>query len=86
MKLINVLSFFIEKLARFVDNEHWFPNRQKVYRMLKAHRSVIPGIDYWVRVLPPYKEYIEHQFDEEYLNARRLARIEERDGKRIEKI
>ncbi|RGB39494.1 hypothetical protein C1646_811922 [Rhizophagus diaphanus] len=67
-----------EKLARFVDNEHWFPNRRKVYRMLKANRSVIPEIDYWIRVMPPFKEYIEHQFDEEYLNARRLERIEKR--------
>jgi hypothetical protein len=57
--------------------------------MLKAHRSVIPEVDYWVRVLPPFKEYIEHQFDDEYLHARRLARIEERmnppDGKRIKR-
>ncbi|PKK71641.1 hypothetical protein RhiirC2_744260 [Rhizophagus irregularis] len=74
-----------EKLARFVDNEHWFPSRQKVYRTLKAHRSVIPEIDYWIRVMPPFKEYIEHQFDEEYLNARRLASIEERKSQRIKR-
>ncbi|GBC02143.1 hypothetical protein RclHR1_04480007 [Rhizophagus clarus] len=74
-----------ESLARFVDNEHWFPNRQKVYRMLNAHRSVIPEIDYWVRVLPPYKEYIEHQFDNEYLHARRLTRVEERKNAPIKR-
>ncbi|RIA98283.1 hypothetical protein C1645_870824 [Glomus cerebriforme] len=67
-----------EQLARFVDNTHWFPTHQKVYRILKAHRSVIPDVNYWIRVIPPYKEYFEHQFDEEYLIARRLARSKKR--------
>jgi hypothetical protein len=82
-------NHYIEKLARFVDNDHWFPTRQKVYRMLKAHKSVIPDVDYWTRILPPFKEYIEHQFDDEYIIARRLAKIEERknppSGKRIKR-
>ena len=50
--------------------------------MLKAHRSVIPDVGYWTQVLPPFKEYIEHQFDDEYLRARRLARLEERKNRK----
>ena len=79
------MFFYIEKLARFIDNDHWFPSRQKVYRTLKAHRSVIPDIGYWIRVFPPFKRYLEHQFDDEYLRTRRQIKSEERESKRIKK-
>ncbi|CAI2171102.1 523_t:CDS:2 [Funneliformis geosporum] len=73
------------KLAKFIDNAHWFPNRQKVYRMITAHKSYIPDINYWTRVLPPYKEYIEHQFDDEYIKAKTIAGIEAKKAKKLNK-
>ncbi|CAG8542647.1 17837_t:CDS:2 [Funneliformis caledonium] len=74
-----------EKLAKFIDNAHWFPNRQKVYRILTAHKSYIPDINYWTRVLPPYKGYIEHQFDDEYIKEKKIAGIEAKKAKKLNK-
>ncbi|RHZ82631.1 hypothetical protein Glove_106g44 [Diversispora epigaea] len=71
-----------EDSERFISNDDWHPSRRTIYRIMKAQRNQIPQIEWWIELLPRYKEYFELQFNDELmrkiLNEKYEARQENR--------
>ncbi|CAG8469306.1 9457_t:CDS:2 [Paraglomus brasilianum] len=56
----------------------WLPSRQNLYRTLRAQKPNIPDIDFWIGLFPSFKEYLEHQFDDTYIENKKHERYLER--------
>ncbi|KAG9297718.1 hypothetical protein G9A89_011233 [Geosiphon pyriformis] len=76
------VQLFQDKFTKLPDKAIWRPSRENLHRILKAQKGNVSDVAYWVNLLPHYKDYIEHQFDEVYLADRRHAAWEVRQQKR----
>nr|CAG8583457.1 5211_t:CDS:10 [Entrophospora candida] len=63
----------------------WIPSKKNIHRTLKAQRKILPNMEYWIKLFPTYKTYIEKQYDEEYLKRKWLEGIEKMKKKKLEK-
>ncbi|CAG8604767.1 17967_t:CDS:2 [Acaulospora morrowiae] len=69
-----------ERMARFISNAKWRPSRRTIYRTIKAQRSQIPDVKWWIDLVPMHKDYLELQFDNELMKKLARQRYEAANG------
>ncbi|CAG8466994.1 1034_t:CDS:2 [Ambispora gerdemannii] len=75
------VKLFQDDFSKLPEKEIWIPSRQNLYRIIIAQKGSVNAAT-WIELLPSYKSYIEHQFDDEYLARRLHEAWEERELKR----